>query len=105
MNRSKTQGTHTPGPWTTAADGAKHRGVYGADLSYIGTVYFEADEPSPREVGNARLVAAAPDLLAALRLALPLLIRLGDYIANGEGRCEAVLAVRDAIAKAEGGAA
>lgn len=43
--------------------------------------------------------------LAALKDALPLLIRLGDFIGNGEGgpydmsRCDAVLGVRDALAE------
>lgn len=46
------------------------------------------------------------EMLAALKKALPYLIRLGDFIGNGEkdspmGRCDAVLAVRDAIKIAE----
>lgn len=48
------------------------------------------------------------ECLNALRLALPCLIRLGDFIGNGEGnspmgRCEAVLAVKNAIARIERG--
>lgn len=46
------------------------------------------------------------ETLAALKKALPYLIRLGDFIGNGEGetpmgRCEAVLAVRNAIENIE----
>ena len=33
----------------------------------------------------------------ALKDALPLLIRLGDFIANEQGRCETILKVRAAI--------
>ena len=51
-----------------------------------------------------RLESERAELLEALRLAHPLLIRLGDFIANGENRCDAVLAVANAIARAEGGA-
>lgn len=47
------------------------------------------------------LVAQRNDMLAALKLAHPLLIRLGDFVANKEDRCEAVLAVYAAITKAE----
>jgi hypothetical protein len=61
----------------------------------------------------ARLVAAAPDLLAALRAALPAVIRLGDFIGNGDievpvsglainDRCAIVAQIRAALAKAEG---
>ncbi len=49
-----------------------------------------------------RLMAAAPALAAALAQALPWLILLGDYIGNGTqanpmGRCDAILAARDAL--------
>ena len=50
----------------------------------------------------ASLRDAATDMLAALQDALPLLIRLGDFIANKEGRCETILKARAAIAKATG---
>jgi len=44
---------------------------------------------------------SASDLLAALTRTLPLLVRLGDFIANDDGRCEVILAAKDAIARAE----
>lgn len=37
------------------------------------------------------------ELCSAARDAIPLLVRLGDFIANNEGRCEAILRLRDAI--------
>ena len=62
------------------------------------TVVFEVLHPT--------LVPTAPtvesqlaDARAALRAALPLLIRLGDYIGNDDGRCEVVLQVRQALAE------
>lgn len=47
------------------------------------------------------------DLLGAATEAIPWLVRLGDFIGNGEGskptgRCEAIGALRDAIAKVQG---
>lgn len=57
---------HTPGPWETAG------------LRVMWGSYFVADCDGKGDIGrqdesraNARLIAAAPDLLAALRLALP----------------------------------
>lgn len=60
---------HTPGPWRI--DGLTKRGVYaritGGDWYYFAKVVVKfADEPSPVGAANARLIAAAPDLLEAL---------------------------------------
>jgi hypothetical protein len=74
----KTQETkHTPGPWSAAdvtnldQDGvgifAKNQGglsYYIASCRYMGTA-----DPKPA-LANARLIAAAPDLLEALRCAV-----------------------------------
>ncbi len=94
--------SHSPGPWTVVGD---------LELAFL----FIGDEPmidqddvSPvlmrdgfdEAVGlaNLHLMAAAPDLLLALRNAMPLLIAHQDSAAN-VARCTAAL---DAIAKAEG---
>jgi hypothetical protein len=86
---------HTPGPWR---------------VSGIGTIESEGDNPEciasvmPRNLSeNARLIAAAPCLLAALR-------RLVDhdmtyfrgFVADGQISQAAVMSARAAIAKAEG---
>jgi len=47
------------------------------------------------------LIAAAPDLLEACKEAIPLLVLLGNYIGNDNGRCETILKLKDAIEKAE----
>jgi hypothetical protein len=52
-----------------------------------------------------KLMGASPELAAALAGALPWLILLGDFIGNGtkanpEGRCDAILAARDALDQA-----
>ena len=95
---------HTPAPWI--ADDT----VHGPGK---GIVHIRSTEPFPQEIctvwraslndpsqfeANARLIAAAPDLLDACDFALSILEALG----NGKG--DAANACRAAIAKAEGGA-
>lgn len=91
---------HTSGPWrlvttTTPGQFVREHRIRSEDDSMIceiGPVSQEA---------NARLIAAAPEMLEALRLAIeqlepvtkPKLIQLPEY---------ALRAVKDAIAKAEG---
>lgn len=98
--------SHTPGPWVRCSGDARRliniecKGCHN-NLLPIATL-----RGSDR-AANANLIAAAPELLTALKEALPWLLLLGDKIGNGtptdpDGRCRAVLAVRDAIAKAEG---
>ena len=86
---------HTPGPWEVVAlngfgpfairmatpPGTKQPTHYG--VGQIGTIE------------NARLIAAAPELLAALSALLP---EVSDFMAE----CPEVAAARAAIAKAEG---
>lgn len=57
---------HTPGPWTVGEDGdviwgARWKGA----ITHVATVPFSKD---PRVSADARLIAAAPDLLAALEM-------------------------------------
>lgn len=96
---------HTPGPWTVR-DADTVVGPAGNVVAECCGYSERATDAEQRRQGgreaNAALIASAPELLAALRLAHPLLIRLGDFIANREGRCDAVLAVANAIARAEG---
>ena len=66
---------HTPGPWTTECLESKNdvdRSIVartkGGNPIAVGRVYGEGvlSPPSPERVANARLIAAAPELLAAL---------------------------------------
>lgn len=50
---------HTPEPWSVSSD----RYIVGPDLELIADCYNE----SPTDAINARLIAAAPNLLAALK--------------------------------------
>ena len=60
--------THTPGPWKLTIDHEiNFVGVTTAD----GKCLFE-DMPEPQHIANARLIAAAPVLLAACKELTPL---------------------------------
>ena len=87
MNKQK---KHTPGPWRVEMNGNYMR-LYMPEPGLKGDV-------ARGYVGeaNARLIAAAPELLAALRLVLA-----HDGVLTGADWT----AIRAAIARAEGGAA
>lgn len=93
---AKTVIGHTPGPWVVG------EGLRGYDFGIVKKIEMAeigiADIPEGVHVGeaeaNARLIAAAPDMLAALKDAL----RLMDTMAN----TQAAKVLTSAIAKAEG---
>jgi hypothetical protein len=83
-------GKHTPGPWR-----ASRKSVFVNDI-HNRVVAEVVDRKDSREA-NAHLLAAAPDLLAALQAARKWLV------VNDDSRCQSDLkAVEAAIAKAEG---
>ena len=87
---------HTPGPWTCNANyGTQHYMVWDADGNYH---EMRDDVASPEMDANARLIAAAPDLLAPLKELLWGASRTsdGDY-------SNAFTAAREAIDKATKG--
>ncbi len=60
---------HTPGPWkwhTPATTSARHPAYVTSGNSYIAALYHTDNQGETHP--NARLIAAAPDLLAALEL-------------------------------------
>lgn len=82
--------SHTPGPWHLDPF-RKYANVHGEVMSHLARVPIDTAEAE----ANARLIAAAPDLLEACREALSIL----DYErADVETRAQ----VYAAIAKAEG---
>jgi hypothetical protein len=65
---STTEGQHTPGPWTWERDDSGWADVL---VGAGGAVVLDADDTvSPVLEDDARLIAAAPDLLAALEVLL-----------------------------------
>jgi hypothetical protein len=106
----KTQ-KHTPGPWAVETN----LNEYGSPLNVnkdAATTIASCDGDSgvgdsKEAEANARLIAAAPDLLAALRRAVPWLGKLiaDNGHADSAAPNDAIGALRqaeDAIAKAEG---
>jgi hypothetical protein len=94
---------HTPGPWAILPEGTPH--------GEIATVYNTPDgwvsihAPTWLNIGdqqvamaNARLIAAAPDLLDALRIARDHI----DMDALEVSHCKDAERIRSAIAKATG---
>ena len=114
----KTETTHTPGPWTWERARAsltfgtvpsdKHRYAIGTPLGELFSG-VELGISSEEADANARLIAAAPDLLEAAKEALAEFISNGHAAADGWpcnstgcAVCDAGKTLRAAIRKAEG---
>ncbi len=112
---------HTPGPWTAKIYDRTISVEVGSPkkskITVVGWSGFDSsDPPFRRQVANARLIAAAPDLLAALEaVSSNPHLDLGSLVykvrdSEGEGWdgpavtqwSNAVQAVKAAIAKAKG---
>lgn len=79
----------TPGPWRTTGINVR---AGDALICYAMNHHANAETPEPEKLANARLIAAAPDLLLALeRLTHPMaddedLSFARDCIANARGK-------------------
>lgn len=60
---------HTPGPWKAVPHGSR---IYGPDGYELAATSYEWQRTSTTEA-NARLIAAAPDMLAALLTCIDML--------------------------------
>ena len=93
---------HTPGPWTRDDGPYAHMSAIYAGDTCIALI--SATRDNPNGVGNRNLIAAAPDLLAALGRARPYVIAALRYI--GDDRATKyngdIKAIDAAIAKARG---
>jgi len=93
--------THTPGPWTANHDGDPIQ-IGTKSGRFVAMTLPDSDngqDPTAEDYANASLIAAAPDLLAALR-------GVRDAHASIES-CDMpawLEAVEDALAQAEKGA-
>jgi len=89
--------THTPGPWHIGTR-SSGRAIYGSKGEEVAT--FTGLSMPDEELANARLIAAAPELLDALKWAVQQIE--DDLDPDHQTAMDACLA---AIARAEGGEA
>lgn len=91
---------HTPGPWKASTQPQPNGcPIIGARGLMVAMLAHSVNEPDQKEtaLANAALIAAAPQLLAALRGMVDSYEREGHRSKN-----PALIAARAAIAKAEG---
>jgi hypothetical protein len=102
---------HTQGPWAVATVGGRKH-IYGKGNAHY-RIAVVAHDPAgvgasenvkPEVAANARLIAAAPEMLSALCWALPMLTALRDHCVADALKSfdQGISDVRAAIAKAEG---
>lgn len=85
-----TKATHTPGPWQFEAPY-----IHADSLKFLAVVSDRHSQDRPELVANARLIAAAPELLAALG-------NLLSFCEKAHYDCTVLSEARAAIAKATG---
>jgi len=85
---------HTPGPWANNGGRIEAGGSYGEPSFEAIAVVGIINQQDHHDTANARLIAAAPDLLAALRVLQTMLHDLPMPAANN--------VINHAIAKAQG---
>jgi hypothetical protein len=96
--------THTPGPWLDGQDQRGKKRVYAERHEIVRALSTHGTRklPEAERTANRRLIAAAPDMLAALKK------MVADFEADIEGfdeddvKYRAFETARAAIAKAEG---
>lgn len=90
---------HTPGPWEVAYQDKNGQSVVKGKHIEVATCWHHCVGSIEKEMhSNARLIAAAPDLLEALQMLLKRVIVGYDGLPQGYGVSKA----RAAIAKATG---
>jgi hypothetical protein len=96
---------HTPGPWTDESGDGSKWGVFDADGRAVALaqqiVSLRVDVYQAERTANARLIAAAPELLAAL-VAMNALAKGPSAGVTQAQKREAIAAAESAIAKATG---
>ena len=94
--------THTPGPWSDTGHDGKDNLIVEGEYGSICAVW--RGNGYACQAADARLISAAPDLLAACKVALNA-IREHNFKQSNLGNCiiEESYALITAIARAEGG--
>lgn len=99
--------THTPGPWNAIIKKPTKRDAPGTTLVAAGGMLaidcYQSGESFDEDAANALLIAAAPDMLKALRNAVLALAHVCESdSADAKLYGDTYRAVSDAIAKATG---
>ncbi len=95
-----TKTKHTPGPWIHLKKGYEYEILCNKRNDVLADVYDHFKNKNESELeANARLIAAAPELLEACKRALQ---QLDESLPTDEGNKMAVKRCKDAISKAEG---
>ena len=99
----ETKAKHTPGPWELIAESVEDS--RGNSIAMVtggsGRQYVE-DEVNAECLANACLIAAAPELLEALEMALYYYESFRDKSPTGETETDDIAIIRAAIRKAKG---
>lgn len=101
-NAPAVQAGHTPGPWGWVYDGSSSYSIGPAADPQNGSVATVFERKHERAEGNLNLIAAAPDLLAALKSAIGWIDPDEHGLVNREEARDLLSACEAAIAKAEG---
>ena len=99
--------SHTPGPWVWAGDpvrGCALNSAHGEVLGYADYegMWFASYGHPEKDASNARLIAAAPDLLAALKMLLADIEEYQRINSLGGEKKHSQVQARAAISAAEG---
>ena len=93
---------HTPAPWTAHPINQYSKqpiwGIIGEGGRITDIPELVPNHSPSEQAANAKLIAAAPDLLAALEAAIPALQRLGDFVGNTDSSGASGLGVIDRCA-------
>lgn len=100
--------THTPGPWDIACTGDA---VIAGDQKLVADVMAHGRIRSSKTgfiplqegLANCRLIAAAPDLLEAAKMAVEIIRESWGNEPGAPADCQAVRILEEAIEKADGG--
>lgn len=99
---------HTPGPWAYSADFSDYDSIHtdfrldAGDMEIIGGCGC-CGSPTISSEADARLIAAAPEILKALEYAVEIYGRFGAVVNEPHNPGEWIEQARAAIAKAKGG--
>lgn len=105
-----TQNKHTPGEWRAlpfgedSATGLPGESIYGPDNVRVAEILFIRKRSKVEHEANARLIAAAPDLLAACETLRSAMVHMEEFDSLPDDTCPADLIdyLSAALSKARG---